>query len=77
MAMTSLDRRDRRRAMQVMDSMNAEPDLNVVKVRDLIVAALKETRVETGIGTMKWFLFSSKPERAKAKRAIQAKGSKR
>lgn len=59
--------------MKVIDLMNSEDILDIVKVRDLIAAALKHEREEAGMGAINWFLFSEKSTKAKAKRLIAQK----
>jgi len=65
MPMTKLEKQDRRRAMSVIDAMNAEQNLTVVIVRDLIAAALKREREETGFAAMQYF-FAKKAKRKAA-----------
>lgn len=59
--------------MQVIGQMNAEKDLTVVIVRNLIAAAIKNTREETGMAAVNWFLFKDRGTTAKVKRAIAQK----
>lgn len=75
--MTTLDRRDRRRAEKIalmIDAKywNGHSGLVTVSMQ-LIAAALKREREEAGMGAINWFLFSEKSTKAKAKRAIAQK----
>lgn len=66
--MNKLDRRDRRRALSLINKGHNLLDEDLVP---LIAAALKREREDTGMAAMKFFLFSDRNERAKVKRAIK------
>lgn len=70
--MTTLDRRDLRRAKGIVAAWieDSRPDGGLVPK---IAAALKREREETGFGAMKWFLFSDQKEKARARVQLAAK----
>lgn len=73
--MTTIDRRDRRRAKKLLfvDVKGAHPYPSLDDIVPFVAAALKRERDETGMGAINWFLFSDRGTKAKAKRAIAQK----
>lgn len=71
--MNKLDRRDRRRAQKIVRAWieDSRPDGGLVPK---IAAALKREREDSGTAAMWWFLFSSKAERANARRLLKRGG---
>jgi hypothetical protein len=78
--MNKLDARDRRRAEKIMSdkriylggaALSKEWMENWTGVRNLIAAALKKERQDSGMAAMQFFLFSNRNDREKAKRAIK------
>ena len=66
--MNKLDRRDRMRARKVIQHIHDYGDMSSL---DIIAAALKREREDTGMACMRWYLFSDRNERAKVKSAIK------
>lgn len=76
MKQTTLDRRDKRRAQELLKAAKWER-LTYDDLIAPIAAALKRERDETGMSAVNWFLFSERSTKAKAKRAIAQKYCKR
>lgn len=79
--MTTLERRDRRRATVVAAKVwKMYADNPFAPFKDgalpLIAAALKREREEASVAAAQWFLFSGKNERAKVKRVLSKPGAK-
>ncbi len=67
------DRRDKRRAQKIWLDCFRTDGVTMPDPREVIAAALKRERQETGFGAVNWFLFNTRGAKAKAKREIAQK----